>query len=97
MDFTPDRIRINTKHQTLNTMTTYTATTVPKWQNINTGQKVSFFGAAPVPLEDFEIIQTPTIERNSNGRITYFNYAYGKILTTLAEIEEVVEKLNTKH
>ena len=77
-------------------MTTYTATTVPTWQNINTGQKVSVFGAAPVPLEDFEIIQTPTVEMNSNGKITYSNYAYGKILTTHSEVEAAVKKLNTK-
>ena len=78
-------------------MTTYTAATIPSYK-IKAGFKgpntVSFFGAPPRPIEAYEVVQSPAIEVNDNGRVTYSNYFYGQRLTTLSEAEAIAAKLN---
>ena len=68
----------------------------PAWRHKETGQKVSFYGSLPVPLDDYEQVEEPTIEVNRNGRITYSNYFFGRVLKTLDDCHEVIARLNHK-
>jgi len=58
-------------------------------------KRVSFYGAAPVPLEAYEVKHAPSIEiTDSRGRVTYSNYFYG-VLKTFEQAEAVASKLNS--
>jgi hypothetical protein len=58
-------------------------------------KRVSFYGAAPIQLEAYEVKHAPSIEiTDSRGRVTYSNYFYG-VLKTFEQAEEVANKLNS--
>lgn len=59
-------------------------------------KRVSFYGAAPVPLESYEVRHAPSIEiTDSRGRVTYSNYFYGEVLKTFEQAATVASKLNS--
>jgi hypothetical protein len=58
-------------------------------------KRVSFYGAAPIQLEAYEVKHAPSIEiTDSRGRVTYSNYFYG-VLKTFEQAEAVADKLNS--
>ena len=58
-------------------------------------KRVSFYGAAPIPSEAYEVKYSPSIEMtDSRGRVTYSNYFYGKTIKTFDEAQEASKKLN---
>ena len=59
-------------------------------------KRVSFYGAAPVPSEAYEVRHAPSIEiTDSRGRVTYSNYFYGEVLKSFEQAESVASKLNS--
>jgi hypothetical protein len=59
-------------------------------------KRVSFYGAAPIQLEAYEVKHAPSIEiTDSRGRVTYSNYFYGEVLKTLEQADVVASKLNS--
>jgi len=83
-------------------MTTYKPVSNPLWKlrdeyaNSVLPRHVSFFGALPAPVSYYEKIEKPSMEINNNGRITYSNYFFGKVINTMEEMVEVANKLNKK-
>ena len=81
-------------------MTTYTAIQIPSYKLLpeftgsNLPKTVSFFGARPEPFDAYEVVYSPSIEINSNGRITYSNFFYGYRIETMEQAEETANKLN---
>ena len=79
-------------------MTKYTAISTPfyslKEGRIGGPKTVSFYGAAPQPLEAYEVKHRPSIEVNGNGRITICNTFYSETVTTMEEAEAMAERLN---
>jgi len=59
-------------------------------------KRVSFYGAAPIPSEAYEVKHAPSIEiTDSRGRVTYSNYFYGEVLKSFEQAESVASKLNS--
>ena len=59
-------------------------------------KRVSFYGAAPIPSEAYEVRHAPSIEiTDSRGRVTYSNYFYGEMLKSFEQAEAVANKLNS--
>lgn len=83
-------------------MTTYTAilnpfyALRPEFEGRGLPKAVSFFGAAPRPLEAYEVKHKPSIEVNDRGRVTYSDYFFGKVIQTPEEAEAVAERLNAR-
>jgi len=58
-------------------------------------ERVSFYGAAPRPVEAYEVKYAPSVEMtDSRGRVTYSNYFYGEVLKTFEQAEAVASELN---
>ena len=75
-------------------MITYKIVSNPTWVNKHSGKRVSFFGSLPCPIDDYTIEHFPSIKINRNGKITYSNYFFGKIIKTEEEAKQTIEKLN---
>jgi hypothetical protein len=76
----------------------YKPTSTPYYQHkTNPKKQVSFFGASPIPFDDYVVAHRHSVEITSpNGNVTYSNYFYGKVIQTAAECLAVCEKLNRK-
>ena len=60
-------------------------------------ERVSFYGAAPIPANAYEVKHKPSIEvTDSRGRVTYSNYFFGDVLKTFEQAKSVAAKLNAK-
>ena len=79
-------------------MTYYKPIKSPFYRHVSTNKQVSFYGAAPIPIQDYVVDYRHSLEcTDSRGNVTAQNYFFGEVIRSGEQAEDFAKRLNDRN